>query len=145
MSYQIDQDGTIIKDNSTVGKSGSGNTYQIDADGTIIRPRGEEEHALVVTSVTNGTISLSTSSEKAGKTIYIYDNPNDGYELAGLTYSSKYGVINLGKNHSFLMPNTDVGVSAYFVKKETPKGNACKIIIGAISWIATIILIVTMV
>lgn len=47
--------------------------YQIDADGTIIRPGGEEEHALIVTSVTNGTISLSASSEKAGKTIYIYD------------------------------------------------------------------------
>lgn len=35
MSYRIDQDGTIIKDNSTVGKSGSG--YSIDKDGTIVR------------------------------------------------------------------------------------------------------------
>lgn len=106
--------------------------YQIDADGTIIRPGGEEEHALIVTSVTNGTISLSASSEKAGKTIYIYDNQNDGYKLAGFSYSSKYGVINLGKNHSFIMPDTDVGVSASFVKKKTSDGNVWKIILGVI-------------
>ena len=106
--------------------------YQIDADGTIIRPGGEEEHALIVASVTNGTISLSASSEKAGKTIYIYDNPNDGYELAGFSYSSKYGVINLGKNHSFIMPDTDVGVSASFVKKKTSNGIAWKIILGVV-------------
>ena len=118
--------------------------YQIDADGTIIRP-GEEEHALIVTSAINGKIFLSANSEKAGNPIYIYDKPDDGYELAELSYSSKYGVISIGKKHTFLMPNTDVGVSAHFVKKETPKGNVWKIILGVVSWIATIILIVTMV
>lgn len=119
--------------------------YKIDADGTIIRPGKDEEHALVVTSETNGKIFLSADSEKAGKTIYIYDKPDDGYELAGLTYSSKYGVINLGKDHTFIMPDTDVGVSACFVKKESSEGNAWMIILGTISWIATIILIATMV
>jgi len=97
--------------------------YLIDEDGTILRLQVEGDmHTLEVASVANGAIHLSTTVEKAGKVIYIYDKPDDGYELERFTYLCEYGVVDLGKNHTFYMPNADVWVNASFVKKESSKG-----------------------
>ena len=91
----------------------------------------------------NGSITLSATSEKEGKTIYIYDKPDDGYELSELFYSTSIGEYSLGTKHTFVMPNSDVKVRAVFVKKES-SGKGWKIVLGVISWAAAIALLVTM-
>ncbi len=102
------------------------------------------KYKLSTATSTNGNITLSATSEQAGRTICIYDKPKDGYELEELSYSSVLGTVNLGKERTFVMPNADVKVMASFVKKAT-KGNGWKIVLGVISWAVTIILIATMV
>lgn len=100
-------------------------------------------YKLTAASSGNGSITLSTISEKEGKTIYIYDKPDDGYELSELFYSTSKGEHSLGKSHTFVMPNSDVKVRAVFVKKES-SGKGWKILLGVISWAAAIIVLVTM-
>ncbi len=92
----------------------------------------------------NGTIALSTTSEKAGNTIYIYDTPDDGYELKELFYSTPMGEYSLGTKHAFVMPEFDVKVRAVFVKKHA-NSNTWKIVLGVISWTAALALLISMI
>ena len=101
------------------------------------------EYRLTTATYGNGSISLSAQTEKEGKTIYIYDTPEDGYELSELFYSSPKGEHSLGTKHTFVMPNSDVKVRAVFVKKES-SGKDWKIVLGVISWAAAIAVLVTM-
>ena len=102
----------------------------------------EIEHKLTVFSTGDGYITLSAISEKAGKSIYIYDKPDDGYELSELFYSTSEGEHSLGTRHTFVMPDSDVKVRAVFVKKESSE--SWKIILGVISWAAAVILLISM-
>lgn len=106
-------------------------------------PPSVPEYALRSLVSGNGTITLSTTSEKAGKTIYIYDTPNDGYELKELFYSTPMGEYSLGTKHTFIMPDFDVKVRAVFVKKNSHP-NTWKIVVGVISWTAAIALLISM-
>ena len=101
------------------------------------------EYRLTTATSGNGSISLSAKTEKEGKTIYIYDTPEDGYELSELFYSTPKGEHSLGTKHTFVMPNSDVKVRAVFVKKES-SGKGWKVLLGVISWAAAIIVLVTM-
>lgn len=101
------------------------------------------EYKLTRVSSDNGSITLSATSEKEGKAIYIYDNPDDGYELSELFYSTPKGEHSLGTKHTFVMPNSDVKVRAVFVKKVS-SGRGWKILLVVISWAAAIGLLVVM-
>jgi serine/threonine protein kinase len=100
-------------------------------------------YKLTTASSGNGSISLSAKTEKEGKTIYIYDSPDKGYELSELFWSTPKGEYSLGIKHTFVMPNSDVKVRAVFVKKES-YGKGWKVLLSVISWAAAIIVLVTM-
>ena len=86
---------------------------------------------------------MSAQTEKEGKTIYIYDSPDEGYELSELFWSTSKGEYSLGTKHTFVMPNSDVKVRAIFVKKES-SGKGWKVLLGVIAWAAAIAVLVTM-
>lgn len=107
-------------------------------------PPSNLEYRLTTATSGNGSISLSAKLEKEGKTIYIYDAPEEGYELSELYYSTSKGEHSLGTSHSFVMPNSDVKVRAVFVKKES-SGIGWKILLSLISWAVAIgVLVVAM-
>ena len=101
------------------------------------------KYRLTTYSSGNGSITLSAIKEEEGKTIYIYDTPDEGYELSELLYSTYKGEHSLGTKHTFIMPNSDVKVRAVFVKKES-SGKGWKILLGVIAWAAAIAVLVTM-
>lgn len=101
------------------------------------------EYRLTTASSGNGSITLSAIKEKEGKTIYIYDTPDEGYELSELFYTTSKGEHSLGTKHTFVMPNSDVKVKAIFVKKES-SGKGWKVLLGVIAWAAAIAVLVTM-
>lgn len=106
-------------------------------------PPPDIEYRLTTATSGNGSISLSAQTEKGGKTIYIYDSPDEGYELSELFWSTSKGEYSLGTKHTFVMPNSDVKVRAIFVKKES-SGKGWKVLLGVIAWAAAIAVLVTM-
>lgn len=67
---------------------------------------------ITVDATTNGTVTPSKTQAVEGETITLTVIPNEGYELATLTYNN----IDIKDTKSFTMPASDVTVSATFVK-----------------------------
>lgn len=103
------------------------------------------EYNIIAVPSYNGYITFSANTEKAGKIISIYDNPENGYELGELSYSTASSIVRLGRKRTFVMPNSDVKVCATFVKKKSrSKGWIAWIVIGAIAWWVAFLLLVSM-
>ena len=68
---------------------------------------------------TGGTISANPTSAKKGDTISLSANPDNGYLLKNFVVTSNGQSITVDQNNQFIMPNSDVTVTATF--KEKPK------------------------
>lgn len=66
-----------------------------------------------------GTISANPTSAKKGDTISLSANPDNGYLLKNFVVTSNGQSITVDQNNQFIMPNSDVTVTATF--KEKPK------------------------
>ncbi len=81
----------------------------------------------VVSSIDNGTVTVSPKSASKGDTVVIAVNPDDGYELDTLTVTDKNGdkisVADKGDGkYTFTMPSGKVTIDATFIKvAETPE------------------------
>ncbi len=75
----------------------------------------EQQYTITVDDVENGTVNASAESATTGEEIVISATPNDGYELATLTYVYD-GVepIDIKENLTFSMPAANVTVNATF-------------------------------
>ena len=84
-------------------------------------------YSVTVDSGRHGTVTVSPKSARKGATVTITVNPDDGYELDGLTVTDASGKavkVTEGKNgkFTFTMPASKVEVDATFtaIKEETP-------------------------
>lgn len=102
------------------------------------------KYRITTYSIGNGTCTVPTASESAGNTVNINIQPDDGYELYSLQITTGSNPINLGEEHCFIMPSSDVKVTASFVKKKNP-GQIWKTVLGTFSWITAIALMLAMI
>ena len=118
----------------------------IDDSGVYLPPPPKDvEHSVEIVTSSNGSATLSLTKAKSGTVIYIYSQPDKGYEVSRITCSSKNGETNIGKQLSFSMPDSNVVVRVEFEKKEkTPSGIVWKVVIGVIAWVAAIVLLLYM-
>lgn len=73
-----------------------------------------EKYAVSIAKVENGTVTTDISSAFAGQTVTITTKANDKYKLSKLTVTDKDGKEVEVKDGKFVMPESDVTVTATF-------------------------------
>lgn len=83
---------------------------------------GSDEHAIVVESTTNGTVTPSHKTAAAGSEIALTLTPNAGYVVYGVAVTDSSGtLLPLGGTDArctFVMPDSDVRVRVTFMRVE---------------------------
>ena len=102
------------------------------------------KYRITTYSIGNGTCTVPAASESAGNTVSINIQPDDGYELYSLHVTTGSNSVYLDEEHCFIMPSSDVKVTASFVKKKNP-GQIWKTVLGTFSWITAIALMLAMI
>ena len=82
-------------------------------DNTTIDP-SKDTYAVNVETATNGTVTVSATSAKAGDTVTVTATPADGYELDTITVTGANGTAVAVNDSKFTMPAENVTVSAAF-------------------------------
>ena len=78
----------------------------------------------VQSGIQNGTVVvLSSTTCKAGTTVTLQANPDEGYKLSTFIVTDKNGNSVTVTENTFIMPKSDVTVSASFVKDESNSGS----------------------
>ena len=72
---------------------------------------------------TNGIVTLSATTAKAGETVTLTITPNSGYELQMLSVTCNGKEVSV-TNNSFVMPEGEVEISAVFVASSTENSHA---------------------
>lgn len=80
----------------------------------------------VAEGIENGTVTVSTASAKEYETITVTATPAEGYELDGLTVTKASGEPVSVSGNAFIMPASDVTVSATFEQSEGGEGGDAK-------------------
>ncbi len=82
---------------------------------TLSRRSNAPLYPVTVERTEHGSVSASYSYCKAGNTVKLTVNPDEGYELAELTVTDADGkAVEVAENNSFVMPAAAVTVSAVF-------------------------------
>ena len=84
----------------------------------IINP----SYGVTVAPTANGTVTVSPAAAQQGQTVTVTAVPSEGYELSALTVTDRFGntvmtQANPNGTYSFVMPGSQVTVSAVFVEK----------------------------
>lgn len=84
---------------------------------------GSSSYAVSVSSVSNGSVTVSPKNASKGATVTITVAPNEGYELGSLTVTDANGnrisLTNAGDGkYTFIMPSSKVTVTATFTAVE---------------------------
>ena len=79
-------------------------------------------YGVTVAPTVNGTVTVSPAAAQQGQTVTVTAAPNEGYELSALTVTDRFGntvmtQANPNGTYSFVMPGSQVTVSAVFVEK----------------------------
>ena len=79
-------------------------------------------YSVSVPVTANGTVTVSPAAAQQGQTVTVTAVPNEGYELSALTVTDRLGnpvmvQANPNGTYSFVMPGSQVTVSAVFVEK----------------------------
>ena len=79
-------------------------------------------YSVSVPVTANGTVTVSPAAAQQGQTVTVTAVPNEGYELSALTITDRFGntvmtQANPNGTYSFVMPGSQVTVSAVFVEK----------------------------
>ena len=96
--------------------SGQLDVYLYKAGSSPTPPQPTNFTVTVAAGITNGTVEVSQATAEEGETITVTATPNQGYELATLTYTYA-GVatpIDIMETMQFVMPAADVVVDATF-------------------------------
>ena len=92
-------------------------------DNTTIDP-SKDTYDVNVETATNGTVTVSATSAKAGDTVTVTATPADGHELDTITVTGASGTAVAVNDSKFTMPAENVTVSAAF--KVTPPATGDK-------------------
>ena len=99
---------------------------QVDEKGaataTIVQDTPAEYTVTAATDIENGTVTVSSTSAKAGDTVTVTATPADGYELDTITVTGASGAVTVNADNTFTMPAENVTVSATF-KAAPPAGD----------------------
>ena len=71
-------------------------------------------HNVTVTPTTNGTVIVDKATANSGETVTLTVTPDEGYELDTLTVTDANGDPVAAANNQFIMPDSDVTVTAAF-------------------------------
>ena len=79
-------------------------------------------YSVSVPVTANGTVTVSPAAAQQGQTVTVTAVPSEGYELSALTITDRFGntvmtQANPNGTYSFVMPGSQVTVSAVFVEK----------------------------
>ena len=88
-------------------------------------PPADPSYQIAVPATPNGAVTVSPTSAKEDQVVTITVTPNSGYELTALTVTDFFGnQVDISRNsdgtYSFVMPASQVTVSAVFVPVELP-------------------------
>lgn len=100
------------------------------------------EHNIRLMQTSNGKLKLSTYQAKEGTIITVNDYPDSGYKLDEISYSYSGKTVSLKENQTFVMPDSDVTVSANFVKQNS--GLGCQTAISIISLLIALMFFASM-
>ena len=79
-----------------------------------------DKHKVTIEDAANGTVKASASKFAAGSTVTLTVSPKSGYQLSKLVVKDDEGTNVAVQNNKFVMPDSDVTVTATF-KKATSK------------------------
>lgn len=97
-----------------------GTTLEMDKNGHVISITKVTRYAISLGTVSNGTISASTSSAGAQAVVTLTATPSPGYALDTwiVTNASTNETITVTADNTFTMPESNVTVSATFKEKQ---------------------------
>ena len=102
---------------ATLYPAESGETCDPAASEALMEQR--QPHKVTVAQPTNGSVTASSATAKAGKTVTLTVAPAGGYELASLSVTTADDTPITVDNNTFTMPAADVTVSATFRKVDS--------------------------
>ncbi len=91
-----------------------GTTYS----GYTTSPKAVTYYSITLDTVTGGTITASKTTAAAGEIIQLTATPETDYRFAGWQVIDNYGDVAVTAENTFVMPASDVIVSATFTKQE---------------------------
>lgn len=106
---------------------GAVTVYRTDSRYHVVAKAKVESYQVILERTENGSLSAPDRVE-VGATIPVQVTPADGYQLESLSVRMRDGGASVGvmEDHSFVMPKSDVIVSATFVKGDDKAGNKTK-------------------
>ena len=108
-------DRTVVYDEST-------DTYTLtftmkDLDNVTVSPRYEnKKYNINIASSEHGTVTANNSKTKWGESVTLTVTPENGYRLSSLTVMAGNTIITVSNYFTFVMPDSDVTVTAEFEK-----------------------------
>lgn len=119
--YELDH--FTVTDSSNNPVNVTGNTFTMpDADVTVtatFRKKAPPKYNVTVNGMQNGTVTASPTETEAGKTVQLQVTPAGNYQLQSITVTDGQGKtipVDMA-NYTFIMPPSNVSVSAIFVEK----------------------------
>ena len=101
----------------------------------IVKYTAEPEpttYTVTVNSTTNGTVTANKTTNVAqGETVTLTVTPANGYELGTLTVKDASDNNVTVTDNTFIMPASNVTVSATFTAIETPEQGECEVLVNA--------------
>ena len=92
----------------------------------------EVKYTVTVNSTTNGTVTANKTTNVAqGETVTLTVTPASGYELGILTVKDASDNNVTVTDNTFIMPASNVTVSATFTAIETPEQGECEVLVNA--------------
>ena len=112
--------GTEVNPTSTTGR----NTYSITmpSQDSVLAARIATYYDVttVVTPTDGGNVTVQPNSAEAGETITVSANPTSGYDIESLAYTADGGQLTPISGSTFIMPASDVTVTATFKETTEP-------------------------
>ena len=115
---------TVVKDKDGQEINvGEDNTFKMPASDVTVTATFKKteqtsvEYKITVNEPENGTVTSDRKTAKKDEIVTLTAKPNEGYDLDKLTVKDKDGQeVNVGEGNTFIMPASDVTVTATFKK-----------------------------
>ena len=114
--------GTAIITATANDGSGKSASCEVTVAYPYVPPIVNPSYGVTVAPTDNGVVTVSPAAAKQGQTVTVTAVPSEGYELSALTVTDRLGnpvmvQANPNGTYSFVMPGSQVTVSAVFVEK----------------------------
>ena len=114
--------GTAIITATANDGSGKSASCEVTVAYPYVPPIINPSYGVTVAPTDNGVVTVSPAAAQQGQTVTVTAVPSEGYELSALTITDRFGnavmtQANPNGTYSFVMPGSQVTVSAVFVEK----------------------------